>query len=208
MAEFSSSKISTEEEATNHLFMKLKYDLVVNMWDKMVRILSDSKDKTTFVVGSEQRSYPTNLVKALSKITSRTVVVKGGYTINELVHVFEILMKLPAYKCSGLTQDYEDWQPVSSLLNMTELAAKFGMQEVETFLKRVPELLTESNRNMYNTEKKRREEKNDTAMQTEAERSPSPTGGRHRRRTKSRSNSLSRILYRSLSRSKKSKRDN
>ncbi len=128
--------------------------------------------------------------------------------MQELTNVFEILMNLSGYKCSGLTQDYDDWKSISSLVNMTELASKFGMEEVETFLKRVPELLTEHNKNTYRMEIKRREELKASVPPVEtASPAPKPTVvDRYRRRTKQKTSSWGEILYRSLSRSKKSKR--
>ncbi len=68
-------------------------------------------------------------------------MVKGNYSMEDLTNIFEILMNLSGFKYSGLTQDFDDWKSITSLVNMTELAGKFGMEEVETFLKRVPELL-------------------------------------------------------------------
>ncbi len=70
-------KISNDEEAMNHLFTKLKYDLAIKLWDKLIPILNECKEKVTFSVGKQQRSYPANLVKALSKIKSCHIVVKG-----------------------------------------------------------------------------------------------------------------------------------
>ncbi len=199
-------KISNDEEAMNHLFTKLKYDLAIKLWDKLIPILNECKEKVTFSVGKQQRSYPANLVKALSKIKSCHIVVKGDYSMQELTNVFEILMNLSGYKCSGLTQDYDDWKSISSLVNMTELASKFGMEEVETFLKRVPELLTEHNKNTYRMEMKRREELKASVPPVET---ASPGSNTYSCRSLSTSDETKdqqlggKILYRS----KKSKRD-
>ncbi len=56
-------KTSNDEEAMNHLLTKLKYDLAIKMWDKVIPVLSESNEKVTFIVGKEQRSYPEKLVK-------------------------------------------------------------------------------------------------------------------------------------------------
>jgi hypothetical protein len=203
-------KVSTEDEAMDHLLTKLKYDLVIKLWDKLVALLNEAcKDRVSFVMGKEQRLFPANLVKAFTNVDTNPVFVSGNYNMQELANIFEILMHLPGYKCSGVTHDYADWKPISSLVNMTELASKFGMEEVETFLKRIPDLLTEHNKNAYRIETWRREENKEIeqAETTPPKPQPAPPTDRHRRRTKQRSSSLARLFHRSLSRSKKPRHD-
>lgn len=110
--------------------------------------------------------------------------------------LFEILTNLADYQCSGLTTDYDDRQPVESLVNMTELAAALGMEEVETFLKRLPALLTSRNRNAYENEEllRQRRLRDDDKVDDDG------VVCDEKKRSRSRARSLGKAISRSLSR--------
>ncbi|KAH3837454.1 hypothetical protein DPMN_110844 [Dreissena polymorpha] len=81
-----------------------------------------------------------------TNVKTNHVKIQPKYSVQELMNVFEILMNLSEYQCNGLTLDYSDWQSISSLVNMIELAEHLGMTEVVMFLKRIPQLLTFHNK--------------------------------------------------------------
>ncbi|KAH3797862.1 hypothetical protein DPMN_151451 [Dreissena polymorpha] len=94
-----------------------------------------------------------------TNVKANHVKIPLNCSVQELMNVFEILMKLSDYQCNGLTQDYSDWQSISSLVNMMELGEFLGMTEVVMFLKRIPQLLTLHNKNAYDNELLRREKR-------------------------------------------------
>lgn len=190
-------KSLNQDEATLHLFKKIKYDVAIQIASKAIQYLKqNSKDKIVFSVGKEQQAYPAALVKLFANVKSSSVRLPEKYNLLELMNLFEILTNLSDYQCSGLTKDYSDWQPVSSLVNMTELAKALGMVEVETFLQRLPALLTFQNKNAYENEVQRRE-KNIT---------PTVTFGGEEKRSRSRTRSLGKAISRSLSRGRRERR--
>lgn len=206
MAELKGLKRNNREEATLHLFTKLKYDLAINVCFKLMQLIKQSKDKVVFQVGKDQRAYPASLVKTFTNIRSSVVTVNEKYDIQELMNLFDILMNLPDYKCMGLTQNYSDWKPVGSLVNMTELAGSFGMEEVQTFLKCLPELFTDHNKNAYDNEIQRREKQKKERDQSLPKFEPQKDAPR-RGRSRSRTRSLSQMINRSLSRGRKGKQN-
>ncbi|KAH3800636.1 hypothetical protein DPMN_154274 [Dreissena polymorpha] len=147
----------TDTEATNRLFTKLKYDIGIEISSKLIQSLKQSKDRVVFYVGKEQKSYPAAIVKMFTNVKTNHVKIQPKYSVQELMNVFEILMNLSEYQCNGLTLDYSDWQSISSLVNMIELAEHLGMTEVVMFLKRIPQLLTFHNKTAYDNELLRRE---------------------------------------------------
>lgn len=115
--------------------------------------------------------------------------------------LFEILTNLADYQCSGLTIDYDDRQPVESLVNMTELAAALGMEEVETFLKRLPALLTSRNRNAYENEELLRQRRLRDDDKVDDDRADDDgVVCDEKKRSRSRARSLGKAISRSLSR--------
>lgn len=197
----------SEEQATQHLFTKMKYNLGVNITSKLIGQLRDSKERIVFIAGKHQHSYPAIIVRSLTNVKSNVVHLPEKYSIEELKTIFEIVMNLQEYKCHGLTQDYSDWKPITSIVNMIDLANELDMTDVEQFLKNVPELFTEHNKNAFNTEVKRRQQtvsleeivSDDTSLLSTTLTEPQKT----RSRTKSRTRSLSKLLHRSLSRGRK-----
>lgn len=209
-------------EATLHLFKKLKYDLAIYICSKLMPLIKNSKEKVVFNVKGENRAYPASLVRTFTNIKTNHVSLNDKYDIQELMNLFEILLNLSEYKCNGLTQDYSDWKPIASLVNMTELAKVFGMEEVESFLKHVPELFTFQNKNAYENEVKRRKDE-EQKMKRESQSLP-PSLERQRKeknsmqyeqenvqkharsRSRSRAKSITKTISRSLSRGRKERR--
>lgn len=186
------------DEATLHLFKKAKYDLGISVASKLMQLVRQSKDRTVFVVGGgrDHVSIPTSLVKAFTNVKGNNVRLSSRYSAAELSNLFEILMNLNDYGCAGLTRDYEDGgRAISSLINMTELSENLGMVEVTAFLKRIPALFTNQNRNAYVNELQRRNERVAKDDDDDDER---------RHRSKSRT-SLSKVIRRSLSRGRRSR---
>jgi hypothetical protein len=190
----------TDAEATNRLFTKLKYDVGIEITSKLIQSLKQSKDRVVFYVGKEQRSYPATLVKLFTNVKTNHFKITN-YSVQELMNVFEILMNLSGYQCNGLTQDYSDWQSIASLVNMIELAEHLGMEEVVTFLKRIPDLLTFHNKNAYDNEVLRRQNESRENLQPQANIEPSENDVK-RSRSRKRS-SFTKVLSRSLSRKRR-----
>ena len=115
----------SEDEAKLHLFKKLKYDMAIQEWKQLIQITTQSKDRVTFYVGKGQCSYPAVLVRTFTNIRSSGVRVSDKYSLQEIKSLFEIILKLEEYSCQGLTQNYKDWKPITSLVNMIELSKKF-----------------------------------------------------------------------------------
>jgi hypothetical protein len=207
-------------QATLHLFKKLKYDLAIFICSKLMQLIKNSKDKVVFNVGGEQRAFPTTLVRTFTNIKSNHVSLNDKYDIQEIMNLFDILLNLSDYKCNGLTQDYADWKPIASLVNMTELAKGFGMEEVESFLKRLPEFFTFQNKNAYENEVQRRLneskkiEKESQSLPSSVDRRPNDKNSiqfdkendKKHRRSRSRAKSFTKTISRSLSRGRKERR--
>lgn len=199
------------DEATLHLFTKLKYELSLHICAKLMQWVKQSKDKVVISVGKEQRSYPAILVRSFTNIRSVNAALSNKYDIQEVMNLFDIIMNLPEYKCNGLTQDYTDWKPISNIVNMTELANSLGMQEVEKFLRKIPDLLTEHNKNAYDNEIQRRERRkqDDSELEQSQSRVITNTSSHEverSRRPRSKSRSFSKTLFRSLSRGRNDKK--
>ena len=199
-----------EDEAKIHLFTKLKYHVAINGWSKLIQVMNQQcKDRVVFHFGTGQCSFPKALVRSFTNIKSDGVRLSDKYSQQEVKTLFEILMNLPRYSCQGLIQDYSDWTPITSLVNMIELSQKFGMLEIHEFLTQLPKLFSEHNRNCYEIEIKRRE------VHTVVEPHPSPSHldvredeiAQPERRTRSRSRSMGfkQAIARSLSRGRKPK---
>lgn len=206
-----------DTEATLHLFKKLKYDLAIFICSKLMQLIKNSKDKVVFNVGGEQKAFPASLVRTFTNIKSNQVTINDKYDIQEIINLFEILLNLSDYKCNGLTKDYADWKPIASLVNMTELAKRFNMEEVELFLKRLPDLFTFQNKNAYENEVQRRlneskkTEKDYQSVPSTDERIPKDTqydkeNVQKHKRSRSRAKSITKSISRSLSRGRKERR--
>jgi hypothetical protein len=103
---------------------------------------------------------------------------------------------------------------------MTELAKGFGMEEVESFLKRLPEFFTFQNKNAYENEVQRRLneskkiEKESQSLPSSVDRRPNDKNSiqfdkendKKRRRSRSRAKSFTKTISRSLSRGRKERR--
>ncbi|KAH3714024.1 hypothetical protein DPMN_073827 [Dreissena polymorpha] len=190
----------TDIEATNRLFTKLKYDIGIQITSRLIQSLKQSKDRVLFYVGKEQRSYPAAIVKMFTHVKANHVKIPLNYSVQELMNVFEILMNLSDYQCNGLTQDYSDWQSISSLVNMMELGEFLGMTEVVMFLKRIPQLLTLHNKNAYDNEFLRRENESKENQKPMSVNEPSEND---EKRSRTRKRSFTKVFSRSLSRKRR-----
>ncbi|KAH3747989.1 hypothetical protein DPMN_182425 [Dreissena polymorpha] len=183
----------TDIEATNRLFTKLKYDIGIQITSKLIQSLKQSKERVLFYVGKEQRSYPATIVKMFTNVMANHVKIPLNYSVQELMNVVEILMNLSDYQCNGLTQDYSDWQSISSLVNMMELGEFLGMTEVVMFLKRIPQLLTLHNKNAYDNES--RENQKPMSVNEHSE--------NDEKRSRTRKRSFTKVFSRRLSRKRR-----
>jgi hypothetical protein len=190
----------TDTEATNRLFTKLKYDIGIEISSKLIQSLKQSKDRVVFYVGKEQKSYPAAIVKMFTNVKTNHVKIQPKYSVQELMNVFEILMNLSEYQCNGLTLDYSDWQSISSLVNMIELAEHLGMTEVVMFLKRIPQLLTFHNKTAYDNELLRRENESKENLQPK---SVNELSENDEKRSRPRKRSFTKVFSRSLSRKRR-----
>ena len=202
--EYKKANLKSEEQATQHLLTKMKYNLGVSICSKLMQQLKDSKDRVTFIVGKSQQSFPAVIVRSMTNVKSNIVHLADKYSIDEIKTIFDIVINLKDYRCNGLFNDYSDWKPITSIVNMIELSEELGMPEVEQFLRNLPQLFTEHNKNAFSTEIKRRSEAStrNESISGEQENATVPQEN-GRSRTKSRKRSLSKLLHRSLSRGRK-----
>ena len=198
------ANLKSEEQATQHLLTKMKYNLGVSICTKLMQQFKDSRDRVTFVVGKSQQSFPAIIVRSLTNVKSNVVHLSDKYSIDEIKTIFDIVINLQEYRCNGLFHDYSDWKPITSIVNMIEITEELGMPEVEHFLRNLPQLFTEHNKNAFSTEIKRRSEastRRESISDAQEESSAPQETGRNRK--KSRTRSLSKLLHRSLSRGRK-----
>ena len=194
------------EQALSHLLKKQKYDVLMALWEKVIPLLGKNCDKVTFIVGKDQKSYPSTLVKPFSNIRNNSVrVFDSKYSIKEIETLMDILTRLPTFQCSGVFTDYKDWTSISSFVNLKELAEMFEMKEVRLFLDNLQNLLTEYNKNAIAVEVQRRKtgksDKNTKPGNGDSTKQQSVP--EKRARSRSRRRSISEIVKRSLSRGRR-----
>lgn len=212
MEEFKDLARLQEEEAILHLFTKTKYNLAIDVCSKLTQNIKQEREKVVFQIGKEQTTIPASLVRMFTNIKSNQIILSDKYHIQEVMNLFEILINLPNYKCEGVLRDYSDWKPIASFVNMTELATKFGMQEVGVYLKQLADLFTEHNKNTLRNEIQRREkqklEKSIVDKRpTDDLSNPNVKQENRQTRSRRRSRSLTDRLRKSLSGTRKDKKN-
>lgn len=206
-------QVINKEQALNHLFKREKYDVLMKLWPKVILLLQKGSEKVTFCIGKEQRSYPANLIKPFSNIEVNTVRISDTkYNIKEVETLMGILINIPTFVCSGIFTNYKDWNSISSLVNVIELAELFGMVEIKAFLQSIPNLMTEYNKNIFEVEVKRRRAKTEeeytiTSDSKENRSKQQIPEKRGRSKSRSRRKSITEIVRRSLSRGRKNNDD-
>ena len=210
MTDISSLKLVTRDEATKHLFEKIKGENAIAICQKMIEVFKSDNEKVIFTDGRNKQSFSATLVRAFSKITSKVVTIPEKYELQDVTFLFSILLNLKDFSCSGIVLNYDKWQPICMLVNAMELAKLYGMTEISSILNSIPDLLTDSNRNALNIELQKRDRTRSEDKTEKEEFMSNIAEGREERqresRSRTRSRSLTRFIKRSLSRGTKSRK--
>ena len=212
MTDISSLKLTNRNEATLHLFERIKGDNAIIICQKMIDVFKSDKETVIFTDGKNKQSYPASMVRAFTNISSNLVTIPERYELLDVTFLFSILLNLKDFNCAGLIQNYDKWHPIYMLVNTMELAKLFGMNEISSILNSIPDLLTEQNRNALNIELQKRERtRSEVKIEKEQFVSNIAEGREEKQRqsrSRARSRSITRFIQRSLSRGKsKSKHD-
>ena len=75
MTDISSIKLVNRDEATKHLFEKIKGEYAIAICQKMIDVFMSDKETVIFTDGKNKQSFPATLVKAFSNITANVVTI-------------------------------------------------------------------------------------------------------------------------------------